>query len=88
MSAKRIQLIEQRLNNAFQPSKLIVIDEGEHHIGHAGAATGLGHFAVDIEASAFRGKSTLEAHRLIYEALGELMQTDIHALRIKARHTE
>ncbi|MCK4743734.1 MAG: BolA family transcriptional regulator [Sulfuriflexus sp.] len=61
-----------------------VIDESHKHAGHAGAKTGMGHFEVHIVASAFTGKSMLQQHRMVYEALGDMMQKDIHALSIKA----
>lgn len=84
MTAVRVQSIEARLSEAFQPSELLVKDQSQLHVGHAGAQDGRGHFHVTIVADAFGGKSQLERHRMIYDALGELMNTDIHALRIKA----
>jgi stress-induced morphogen len=79
---QRVDEITQRLIDAFAPSELEVIDESHLHMGHAGAKSGLGHFAVSITAEAFAGKNPLERHRMIYDALGEMMQTDIHALRV------
>lgn len=79
---QRIEQIKQRLTEALNPSELEVIDESHLHVGHAGAKGGLGHFALSIEADAFNGKNPLEKHRMIYDALGNLMQSDIHALRI------
>lgn len=76
--------IRTRLENALHPTELILEDQSQQHVGHAGAAHGAGHFAVKIVSEAFRGKSVLERHRMIYKALGELMETDIHALSIKA----
>lgn len=67
---------------ALQPEKLNILDEGHQHLGHAGAQSGLGYFAISISASALKGKSRVEQHRLIYQAVGDMMQTDIHALRI------
>lgn len=81
----RIQLIEQKLTQAFQPELLLIEDESHQHIGHPGAKTGLGHFKVTITAKAFAGHSRVTIHRMIYEALGSLMQTDIHALTIIAK---
>ena len=81
---KRQQLITERLTQALQPTKLNVIDESHLHVGHAGAKDGRGHFAVNIISEAFSGKSRVARQQLIYAALGDLMQTDIHALRMIA----
>ncbi len=62
----------------------MVEDESHLHEGHAGARDGRGHFRVSIVAEAFDGLSPLARHRAVYAALGELMQTDIHALAIDA----
>ena len=76
--------IEQRLREAFAPESLLVEDQSHLHAGHEGAKDGRGHFRVMIVAEAFIGKPVIARHRAIYEALGELMQTDIHALAIEA----
>lgn len=78
----RIELIKTRLENAFQPNALTIIDESHKHKGHAGAATGRGHFKVEIQSEHFDHCSKVQAHRTIYQALGTLMETDIHALSI------
>ncbi len=70
---------------SLQPSALELVDESHRHIGHEGARDGRGHFALDISSAAFAGKLPIARHRLVYQALGELMQTDIHALSIRAR---
>lgn len=79
---QRVEKIKACLNEHFKPSELDVIDEGHLHVGHAGAKTGLGHFAISIKAEAFANKNPLQKHRMIYDALEDLMLTDIHALRI------
>ena len=84
MTAARLKTIEERLTAEFSPSHLQVKDQSHLHAGHAGARDGQGHFEVTIVADAFEGQGRLERHRLIYEALGTLMQTDIHALKINA----
>ena len=84
MSAERSARIEALLAKAFSPDHLLVKDQSHLHAGHAGARDGRGHFEVIIVADAFDGCSRIESHRLIYEALGQLMTTDIHALSIKA----
>ncbi len=78
-------LIEARLREAFSPLQLTLLDESHLHVGHAGAQSGKGHYALTIQAAAFAGKTPIMRHRLIYQALGELMQTHIHALRIDAK---
>lgn len=84
MTAERVAAIEQCLETEFTPSHLQVKDQSHLHAGHAGARDGMGHFEVTIVADAFDGKSRIERHRLIYGALGALMRTDIHALKINA----
>lgn len=76
------KLIEQALITAFQPYELEVFDDRADHIGHAHQDSG--HFTVVIKSTAFEGKNAIERHRMIYAALGSLMQTHIHALRIQA----
>jgi len=76
--------IRSRLERCFTPVELTVHDDSGAHAGHAGARDGRGHFAVRIVSPAFAGESRVERHRMVYAALGELMQTDIHALSITA----
>ena len=80
MTAERVALIRSRLETAFQPDELDVVDDSHRHVGHAGARDGRGHFQVRIRSHRFTGKRTVERHRMVYAALGSLMQTDIHAL--------
>lgn len=84
MITDRTALIRARLEQRFAPLELDVRDDSEAHRGHAGARDGRGHFSVRIVAPAFAGHGRLERHRMIYAALGELMQKDIHALGISA----
>lgn len=79
----RIARIEAALTS-LQPTRLELLDESHKHAGHAGARDGRGHFALTIESAQFAGKAPLARHRLVYAALGELMNTDIHALSIQA----
>jgi len=88
MTAERCQQIEERLSVAFTPTSLLVKDQSHLHAGHAGAQDGRGHFAVDIVSATFAGISRIERHRRIFEALGAMMETDIHALKIKATTPE
>lgn len=80
-----IALMEEKLRDAFAPEYLSLIDESHLHAGHAGAQSGKGHYALQIRAAAFTGKTPIMRHRMIYQALGTLMQTHIHALRIQAK---
>lgn len=82
--SERQNMIEQRLRAALAPQRLEIEDESHLHVGHPGARSGGGHFNVTIVAAAFEGKTLIQRHRLIYEALGEAMQGEIHALSIKA----
>jgi BolA protein len=83
---ERVGMIRSRLEKMFNPTLLIVTDDSHRHIGHEGARDGRGHFTVQIESADFAHKSLIARHRMIYSALGELMQTDIHALAIQARN--
>ena len=83
MSAASIDAIRERLQQAFSPSTLKVIDEGHLHIGHAGEGTG--HFRVRIASAAFAGKTRVQQHRMVYDALADLMGNGIHALAVEAQ---
>lgn len=80
----RIARIESRLRAALAPESIDVADESAAHAGHEGAKSGGGHYALTIVSPRFAGQSALARHRLVYQALGELMQRDIHALKITA----
>jgi stress-induced morphogen len=84
MTVQRILEIRRRLIEAFAPVELEIIDEGHLHVGHEGAKSGLGHFRVVIVSERFRGLRRIQTHRLVYDALGTLMQSDIHALSVEA----
>ena len=77
-----IALLQERLNT-LQPSKLDIRDDSALHRGHAGN-TGGGHYSITIESSLFNGKSTIIRHRLVYQAVGDLIPTRVHALSINA----
>lgn len=83
MTATRVERLTQRLQ-ALEPTRLEVEDDSRHHAGHAGAADGRGHFSVLVVSKRFAGLRQLQRHRLVYEAVGDLMVTDIHALSIHA----
>jgi len=84
MTAGRAEAIEARLRAALDPANLEVIDDSHRHAGHAGAADGRGHFTVIVVSERFRGLPVVRRHRLVYEAVGVLMTTDVHALSIQA----
>jgi BolA protein len=70
---------------SLRPLKLDLRDESGQHAGHAGARpSGGSHWQLTIVSEAFRGKSAVARHRMVYEALGDLMKQDVHALRIEA----
>jgi BolA protein len=78
----RIQIITERLQNAFSPTHLEVIDDSHKHVGHAGAEGGAGHYKVIIQADIFKGKSRVDIHREIYRVLNDMIPHEIHALQI------
>ena len=80
----RLSRIEARLRSALSPLSLRVRDDSHRHVGHEGARDGRGHFAVDVVSAAFAGSLPLARHRMVYAALGDMMETDIHALQIRA----
>lgn len=84
MTPDRIGTIRSRLEQEFAPRQLDVIDESHKHVGHPGARDGRGHFKVRIVSDRFIGISPIERHRMVYEALDELMKSDIHALSVTA----
>ncbi|MCB1829192.1 MAG: BolA family transcriptional regulator [Chromatiaceae bacterium] len=83
--SEREKLITERLTAAFSPVLLELVDESHKHAGHPGARAGGGHFVVTVVSDAFAGKTPLQRHRMVYDALGDLMKTEIHALSISAR---
>lgn len=78
-----LELLRQRLA-VLQAESIAIEDESHRHAGHAGAGDG-GHFVLDIVAPVFAGKTTVARHRLVYDAVGDLMRGKIHALAINAR---
>ena len=88
MPENRIEKIRARLQQTLAPIQLEIIDESAKHAGHAGAASGGGHFIVKIVSSAFTDRSPIQRHRLVYEAVGDMMHREIHALSIQASTPE
>jgi BolA family transcriptional regulator, general stress-responsive regulator len=84
MNEQRVERIREQLLDALEPELLEIEDESHLHAGHAGARDGRGHFRVTVVSEAFTGLSRIARHRVVYEAVGALMETDIHALTIQA----
>jgi BolA family transcriptional regulator, general stress-responsive regulator len=84
-SSDREARLRERLESRFGPTLLHILDESHLHAGHTGAADGRGHYRVKIVAPAFRGLTPLARHRLVYAAVADLLETDIHALAIEAQ---
>jgi len=84
----RIERIRASLEAALRPTLLQIEDDSARHAGHAGAAGGGGHYRVRVVAEAFMGKPPLARHRMVYDALGQLMGTAVHAISINAQTPE
>jgi BolA protein len=84
LSINRKKQIQQYLEEIFQPTELLLKDQSHLHVDHEGAKDGKSHFDVKITSYAFAGKSRIQRHRLIYDALESMFESDIHALQIKA----
>ena len=80
----RIAEIKTRLEQALSPTHLDIVDESHLHSGHAGAASGAGHFHVTVVSDKFTDQSAIQRHRMVYSAVGDLMPSEIHALSINA----
>jgi BolA protein len=80
----RTEIIKDTLTSALQPKFIEVLDDSQAHAGHEGAKSGGGHFYLTIVSEEFENKSRIQRHQLIYKALGSMMQSDIHALGLKA----
>jgi BolA protein len=80
----RVERIRSLLQAALEPSLLEVGDDSHLHAGHAGAASGGGHYRVKIVSERFEGQRLVMRHRLVYDAVQGMMHTDIHALAITA----
>ena len=87
MAPNQVEQLRAALEGELAPLSLEIIDDSAHHAGHAGAREG-GHFRVVLVAAAFKGRSQLERHRLVYAAVAPLMGQGVHALSIIARAPE
>jgi BolA family transcriptional regulator, general stress-responsive regulator len=84
VTGARVEMIRAALSRKLSPQQLEIIDESHLHAGHAGARDGRGHFRVRVVSDAFNGLSKIKRHQLVYQAVGNLMETDIHALSVAA----
>jgi BolA protein len=84
MMMDRVERIRELLAAALSPSVLEVGDDSHLHAGHAGAASGGGHYRVKIVSERFEGQRLVMRHRLVYDAVQGMMHSDIHALAITA----
>jgi len=76
----------KRLHSALSPTRIDLVDDSEQHFGHGGYnPAGESHFTLAIESPAFTGKNRVERQRMVYAALGELMESRVHALSIRAK---
>jgi len=82
---ERRQIIIDELTRKFAPNYIEVIDVSHEHIGHAGAASGAGHFDLVIDKTCFGSLSRLQIHKAIYEAIGYLIPSEVHAISITLR---
>lgn len=80
----REELIRARLQATFSPLACQIENESALHAGHAGAASGGGHYRLRLVSAAFEGQNRVTRHRLVYDCLNDMMQSDIHALAIIA----
>ncbi len=80
----RVERIRAALSSALSPEQLVVDDDSAAHKGHAGAASGGGHYNVRIVSSRFEGLKLVMRHRLVYDAVHDMMHAEIHALAITA----
>jgi BolA family transcriptional regulator, general stress-responsive regulator len=84
MANETMQTIELRLRASLEPVSLALVDDSAKHAGHAGAASGGGHYQLRIVTTRFTGLSRVARHRLVYDSLSDLMRNAIHALAIEA----
>ena len=84
MSDVRLEMIRSRLQAALTPLEIELGDDSAKHAGHAGAASGGGHYTVRIVSARFEGIKLVMRHRLVYDSVHDMMHKEIHALAITA----
>jgi BolA protein len=82
--SERIEKMRGRLTATFAPVECQLVDDSHMHVGHAGAASGAGHYSVRLVSERFEGLNRIARHRLVYDCLRDMMMSDIHALNIVA----
>lgn len=85
MQVNSVDFIRRKLTEQLSPTHLEIVDDGALHAGHIGE--GGGHYTVIIAAPAFENKTTIQCHRLVYDALGNVVGKEIHALSIRVLKT-
>jgi BolA protein len=81
---ERIDKIRERVIATFAPLECQLDDESHLHAGHAGASTGAGHYRLRLVSDRFAGLNRIARHRLVYDCLRDMMQSEIHAINIIA----
>lgn len=81
---ERMQRIKSRIETALAPTEIELHDDSAMHAGHAGAASGGGHYNLRVVSSRFEGLRLVMRHRLVYDSVHDMMHTEIHALAIVA----
>jgi BolA family transcriptional regulator, general stress-responsive regulator len=84
VNSSREERIRQCLRKTLDPQELSIKDQSQLHIGHEGAKDGKGHYDLLLVSRAFEGVNRVQRHRMVYDALRDLLESDIHALRISA----
>ena len=84
MSDTRLDRMRSRFQAALSPVELVLEDDSAMHAGHAGAASGGGHYNVRIVSLQFEGLKLVTRHRLVYDSVHDMMHSEIHALAITA----
>ena len=84
-STDRLERIREILERRFRPLHLDLRDDSARHVGHPGATSGGGHYRVVLVSAEFEGRSRLEQHRLVNEALREMFGDEVHALGLETR---
>ncbi len=80
----RMARIRAAVSAALAPAELELVDDSALHAGHAGAASGGGHYRIKIVSSKFEGLKLVMRHRLVYDSVHDMMRNEIHALAITA----
>lgn len=80
----RFEKLQTRLTETLHPNLCELQDDSHRHAGHAGAASGGSHYSLKIICPQFEGLNRISRHRLVYDAIGDMMHTEIHALAISA----